>query len=245
MLLTRPGSTRISINTTEGINKTFMRVLLAEDDEVLSDGISKVLRQCGYAVDRVDSGLDADLALTGTTFDLLILDLGLPKLDGLQVLQRLRSRGDHLPVLILTARDSLHDRVAGLDYGADDYMTKPFDLPELEARVRALLRRSQVGAAMELVLGPLKFDTTGMRVTVNGQPLELSAKEIAVLEVLLKRAGRVVSKEYLLEHMYGWDEDVSHNAIEVNVHRLRKKLEPEGLTIRAIRGLGYLIETQA
>jgi DNA-binding response OmpR family regulator len=222
-----------------------MRVLLAEDDEVLSDGISKALRQCGYAVDHVDSGLDADHALNTSPFDLLILDLGLPKLDGLQVLQRLRSRGDRLPVLILTARDGLQDRVAGLDHGADDYITKPFDLPELEARVRALLRRSQLGNNMEIVYGPLKFDTTGRRVTASDQPLDLSAKEIAVLEVLLQRAGRVVSKEQLIEHMYGWDEEVSHNAIEVNVHRLRKKLEPEGVTIRAIRGLGYLLETQA
>lgn len=222
-----------------------MRVLLAEDDEVLSDGISKALRQCGYAVDHVDSGLDADHALVSAPFDLLILDLGLPKLDGLAVLQRLRGRGDRLPVLILTARDGLQDRVAGLDHGADDYITKPFDLPELEARVRALLRRSQLGNNMEIVYGPLKFDTTGKRVTANEQTIELSAKEIAVLEVLLQRAGRVVSKEQLIEHMYGWDEEVSTNAIEVNVHRLRKKLEPEGVTIRAIRGLGYLLETVA
>lgn len=222
-----------------------MRVLLAEDDEVLSDGISKALRQCGYAVDHVDSGSDADHALTTAQFDLLILDLGLPRLDGLQVLQQLRSRGDRLPVLIVTARDGLQDRVAGLDHGADDYITKPFDLPELEARVRALLRRSQLGNNMEIVYGPLKFDTTGRHVAINDQPLELSAKEIAVLEVLLQKAGRVVSKEQLIEHMYGWDEEVSHNAIEVNVHRLRKKLEPDGVTIRAIRGLGYLLETQA
>jgi two-component system OmpR family response regulator len=222
-----------------------MRVLLAEDDEVLSDGISKALRQCGYAVDHVESGLDADHALTAAPFDLLILDLGLPRLDGLQVLQRLRSRGDRLPVLILTARDGLQDRVAGLDHGADDYITKPFDLPELEARVRALLRRSQLGNNLEIVYGPLKFDTTGKYVTINDQPLDLSAKELAVLEMLLQRAGRVVSKEQLIEHLYAWDEEVSHNAIEVNVHRLRKKLDPEGVSIRAIRGLGYLLETTA
>lgn len=222
-----------------------MRLLLAEDDEVLSDGISKALRQCGYAVDHVDTGLDADHALTAAPFDLLILDLGLPKLDGLQVLQRLRSRGDRLPVLILTARDGLQDRVTGLDHGADDYITKPFDLPELEARVRALLRRSQLGNNLEIVYGPLKFDTTERHVTINEQPLDLSAKELAVLEVLLQRAGRVVSKEQMIEHLYAWDEEVSHNAIEVNVHRLRKKLDPEGVSIRAIRGLGYLLETTA
>ncbi len=222
-----------------------MRVLLAEDDEVLSDGISKALRQCGYAVDLVDSGVDADLALTTAPFDLLILDLGLPRLDGLEVLRRLRSRGDRVPVLILTARDGLEDRVTGLNLGADDYITKPFDLPELEARVRALLRRSQLGNNVEIACGPLRFDTTGRSVSVNNEPLELSARELAVLEALLQRAGRVVSKEQLIEHMYGWEEEVSHNAIEVNVHRLRKKLEPEGVTIRAVRGLGYLLETQA
>lgn len=220
-----------------------MRVLLAEDDEVLSDGISKALRQCGYAVDHVDSGSDAVAALDTAPFDLLILDLGLPKLDGLQVLQKLRQRGDRLPVLILTARDGLQDRVSGLDHGADDYMTKPFDLPELEARVRALLRRSQLGTTVEITYGPLRFDTTGRQLSVRDQPVDLSAREISVMEVLLQRAGKVVSKEQLIEHMYGWDEEVSHNAIEVNVHRLRKKLEPEGVTIRAIRGLGYLLET--
>lgn len=222
-----------------------MRILLAEDDDVLSNGISRALRQCGYAVDHVDNGLDADLALTTAPFDLLILDLGLPKLDGLQVLKQLRGRGERLPVLIVTARDSLNDRIAGLDHGADDYITKPFDLPELEARVRALLRRSLLGSTMELTCGPLKFDTTGKRVTVHDQPVELSAKEIAMLEVLIKRAGSVVSKEQLIEHMYAWDEEVSHNAIEVNVHRLRKKLDPEGISIRAIRGLGYLLEAQS
>lgn len=161
------------------------------------------------------------------------------------MLQRLRSRGDQLPVVILTARDGLQDRVTGLDHGADAYITKPFDLPELEARVRALLRRSQLGNNLEILYGPLKFDTNSKWVSVNDQPIELSAKEIAVLEVLLQRAGRVVSKEEMIEHLYGWDEDVSHNAIEVNVHRLRKKLDAQGVSIRAIRGLGYLLETTA
>ena len=221
-----------------------MRVLLAEDDEILADGISKALRQAGFAADRVASGEDADQALQTNNFDLLILDLGLPIIDGLEVLRRLRTRKQILPVLILTARDRLEDRVMGLDFGADDYLTKPFDLPELEARVRALLRRGRVAADVEVVYGALRFDTVGRRVTVHDQQLELSARELAVLEILLQRGGKVVSKEQLIEHMYGWDEEVSHNAMEVNVHRLRKKLEAAGINIRTIRGLGYLLESR-
>lgn len=222
-----------------------MRILLVEDDELLSDGMSKALRQAGYAVDQVGSGADADHALETTSFDLLILDLGLPKIDGLEVLRRLRARNQSLPVILVTARDRLEDRVAGLDFGADDYLTKPFDLPELEARVRALLRRGRGGSSgVEIIYGPLRFDTVGRRVVVNEQQIELSAKELAVLEVLLQRGGSIVSKEQLIEHMYGWDEEVSPNAMEVNVHRLRKKLEPSGVNIRTIRGLGYLLESR-
>jgi len=222
-----------------------MRVLLSEDDEILADGIAKALRQAGFAVDHVGTGEDADQALQLNNFDLLILDLGLPKIDGLEVLRRLRARKQVLPVLILTARDRLEDRVMGLDFGADDYLTKPFDLPELEARVRALLRRGRVAADVEVVYGALRFDTVGRRVTVHDQQLELSARELAVLEILLQRGGKVVSKEQLIEHMYGWDEEVSHNAMEVNVHRLRKKLESVGINIRTIRGLGYLLESRS
>jgi DNA-binding response OmpR family regulator len=219
-----------------------MRILLAEDDEVLSDGISKALKQFGYAVDQVTSGNDADQALVSHPFDLVILDLGLPGIDGQEVLKRLRGRGRKLPVLILTARDGLEDRVTNLNLGADDYITKPFDLPELEARVRALIRRSNYGSETEISYGPIRFDTINRHLDIENQPVELSAKELSVLEILLQRPNRVVSKEQLLEHMYGWDEEVSHNAIEVHIHRLRKRLEPFGLSVRTIRGLGYLLE---
>jgi two-component system OmpR family response regulator len=222
-----------------------VRILLAEDDEILSDGISKALGHCGFAIDKVGTGVDADQALGVGVFDLAILDLGLPGLDGLEVLKRLRARGKRIPVLILTARDGLDDRVAGLNLGADDYITKPFELPELEARVRALIRRSVYAAENEIIYGPITFDVPGRSVTAGGQPVEFSAREIGVLELLLQRPGRVVSKEQLMEHMYGWDNEVSPNAIEVSIHRLRKRLEPFGVGIRTVRGLGYLLEIEA
>ncbi|MBX9572158.1 MAG: response regulator transcription factor [Candidatus Obscuribacterales bacterium] len=221
-----------------------MRILLAEDDEVLSNGISKALRQCGFTVDHVASGSDADVAIASAPFDLAILDLGLPQMDGLQVLKRLRANGKRMPVLIVTARDGLGDRVSGLDLGADDYMTKPFDLPELEARVRALIRRSNYGAETEIVYGPVRMDTASRCITINGEAIEFSSRELAVFELLLQRPGRVVSKEQLLDHMYGFDQEVSQNAIEVLMHRLRKKIEQYGLSVRTIRGLGYLLENK-
>lgn len=219
-----------------------MRILLAEDDRILSDGLTKALEQSGYAVDSVGAGDDADYALTAVPYDLLILDLGLPRLDGLDVLKNLRARSSSVPVLVLTARDTLEDRVVGLDLGADDYLTKPFDLPELEARVRALIRRGHFRSNNEIAYGVLRFDTVGRRVYADGKPLELSAREIGLLEVFLTHAGRVVSKEQLMEHLYGWEEEVGPNAIEVSVHRLRKKLEPFGFNLQTIRGLGYLVE---
>jgi two-component system OmpR family response regulator len=219
-----------------------MRVLIVEDDPVLADGLTRSLRHADYAVDCVTSGDQADHVLLSQKYDLVVLDVGLPKLDGFEVLRRLRHRGSKIPVLVLTARDTLDDRVKGLDLGADDYLTKPFALPELEARVRALIRRGQSGGGSELVHGALTLDTTGRRAMLNGTPLELSARELGVLEVLMLRSGRVVNKEQLAEQLYGWDEEVGVNAIEVYVHRLRKKLEPAGVTIRTIRGLGYLLE---
>ena len=222
-----------------------MRILIVEDDPVLADGITRSLQQAEFAVDCVHDGETADLVLTAQTYDLVILDLGLPKLDGFAVLKRLRRRGAAMPVLMLTARDALADRVKGLDSGADDYLTKPFELPELEARVRALIRRGQAGGSAILTHGALALDTSGRRATLHGAPLELSAREFGVLEVLMLRSGRVVNKEQLAGQLYGWDEEVGANAIEVYVHRLRKKLEPASVVIRTIRGLGYLLEKDA
>ena len=219
-----------------------MRILLTEDDNVLADGISRALRQSGYAVDLVTNGYDSLSALKTNHFDLLILDLGLPKVDGISVLKDLRSSGSNMPVLIITARDTLDDRVKGLDYGADDYMIKPFDLPELEARVRALIRRGQGNASVELSFGDLKFDTIAKRVMYKDEFLDFSAREISMLEIFLQKTGQVVSKEQLLEHIYSWDDEVTQNAIEVNMHRLRKKLEPCGIYIKTVRGLGYLLD---
>jgi two-component system OmpR family response regulator len=219
-----------------------MRILLVEDDRVLADALSRALVQSAHAVDVVTTGEDADHALALGRYDLAILDIGLPGLSGLDVLKRLRGRKSTMPVLMLTAFDTLADRVRGLDLGADDYLAKPFDLPELEARVRALLRRS-TQSTPDLEHGSLRFDTVGRRVFHEKRPLDLSPRELALLELLLMRAGRVVSKEQMVNHLYGWGDEVGDNAIEVNVYRLRKKLEPLGCEIRTVRGMGYLIDS--
>ncbi|MCA0176901.1 MAG: response regulator [Proteobacteria bacterium] len=219
-----------------------MRILIAEDDQVLADGLLRSLRGSGYAVDRVETGSEADAALAAHEFDLVILDLGLPKMHGLDVLRRLRGRGAAVPVLILTAADSVEQRVKGLDLGADDYMAKPFSLQELEARVRALTRRGLGSASSLIKHGPLSFDAAGRVAYMNDQMIDLSAREIGLLEVLLQRAGRLVSKDQLVARLCEWGDEVSNNAIEVYVHRLRKKIEHGPVRIATVRGLGYCLE---
>ena len=218
-----------------------MRILVAEDDAILADGLTRTLRQSGYAVDWVKTGVEADSALEANQFDLLILDIGLPKKSGLDVLRRLRGRDSRMPVLILTALDGVNDRVRGLDAGADDYLGKPFELAELEARVRALSRRG-AGASTLMTHGALSYDQVARQAWLNGAALELSAREVSLLEIFLKRAGRLVSKEQLVSHLCEWGEEVSANAIEVYVHRLRRKLEPADVRIVTVRGLGYSLE---
>lgn len=219
-----------------------MRLLLAEDDNFLADGLSMVLRDNGYLIDVVANGVDADSALTDGPYDLLILDVGLPKLDGFEVLKRMRARGQTLPVLVLTARDRLEDRVEGLDLGANDYLTKPFQLPELEARVRALLRKDQWANRTSINFGSLVFNTVTRAAQIGDRFLDLSARELAVLEIMLLHLGRVVSKNQLTDQLSGWDTEITENALGISVHRLRKKLEQYGLTINAVRGLGYRLE---
>ena len=219
-----------------------MRVLIVEDDSILADALCRSLTQSGYAVDSATQGEDADHMLAYQPYDLVILDLGLPRLSGFDVLRRLRRRSGQTPVLILTARDGVADRVKGLDLGADDYLTKPFDLGELEARIRALIRRGQSGGSTQLGIGKLLLDTAGRRAAIDEQPLDLSARELAVLEILMLKTGRVVNKEQIMEGLCNWEDDIGDNAIEVYVHRLRKKLKTCDIRIRTIRGLGYLLE---
>ena len=219
-----------------------MRILIVEDDLILADGLKNALIQSGYAIDLVNNGADADSVLVYQAFDLVVLDLGLPKLSGFEVLKRLRSRGSKVPVLILTANDDLNDRVKGLDLGADDYLSKPFILAELEARVRALIRRGQSGGSALINVGKLQLDTTNRAASYNNASLNLSARELAVLEILMLKVGKVVNKEQMLEKLCNFDEDISDNALEVYLHRLRKKLDYSDINIRTIRGLGYLLE---
>ena len=218
-----------------------MRLLIAEDDPILADGLLHALRRSGYAVDCVSDGASADAAIAASAFDLLVLDIGMPRMSGLEVLKRLRARKSNLPVLILTARDSTEDRVRGLDLGADDYLTKPFDLAELEARVRALTRRAGHSGQATVELGPLSFDTVGRVAKLHGEPLDLSARELSLLQLLISRAGRMVSKEQIVDNLCQWGEELSANAVEVYIHRLRKKLEPGGVRISTLRGLGYCL----
>lgn len=218
-----------------------MRILITEDDEALAEALTFALGQAGYAVDRVANGAAADEALKDDVFGLLILDLGLPKLDGFEVLKRLRRRNTAMPVLILSGREKPEEKVTGLDLGADDYLAKPFSLSELLARVRALLRRGLGVAPPVVTYGSLSFDTVGRTAAVEGRAVPLSLHETSVLEVLLHRFGRVVSKEQLVEQLYSYDKEVSQNAIEVYVHRVRKKIDGAGVTVRTLYGRGYLL----
>ena len=229
-----------------------MRLLLVEDDQMLAAGIKQGLATAGYVVDIVESAENAIDAMTSDGFDAAIIDIGLPGMDGLELTRRLRrpdmpSRG--MPVLILTARDALHDRVQGLDLGADDYMVKPYELPELLARLRALLRRSQAASTAVLSFGPLELDTAGRRACARvgdvEHAIELGPREWTVLEYLLIHAPKPASKDKLLQALTGWDKEITPNAVEVYVSRLRGKLEPHGVALRSIRGFGYRLELAA
>lgn len=219
-----------------------MRILLVEDDALLADGLARSLRQSGYLVEVASDGAMADRWLQDGEFELTILDLGLPGLDGSEVLRRLRQRKQRTPVLVLSARQALDERVRLLNLGADDYMVKPVALVELEARVRALIRRGQGSAEPVLSLGRLQLDTIGKRAWLEGKALDLAAREWSALEFLVQRVNRIVSKKQITQALYGWDEEITPNAIEKFISRLRGKLEPAGITIRTVRGLGYYLE---
>ena len=219
-----------------------MKILLVEDDPALADGLLASLSNIGFDVTTAMTAAFADSALRTQNYDLLILDLGLPDGDGLDLLRQLRSRKLTLPVLILTARDGLNDRIVGLQLGADDYMTKPFELRELEARVQALLRRSRGGFDQALRLGNLRLEAFHHQFYLGDTPLLLPSREQGVLEALMLSAGRVVSKDRIAQRLAGGTEELADNAIEVYIHRLRRRLAPEGISIRTLRGLGYLLE---
>ena len=216
-----------------------MRLLVVEDDPLLGDGIKAGLEQAGFAADWVRDGMAAQLALGTGSHAAVVLDLGLPRRAGLELLQRMRSAGDKTPVLIVTARDAVEDRIRGLDSGADDYVVKPFDLHELAARLRALIRRSAGEAAPVLRVGEVELDPSARRTRFDGKPVELPPREFALLHALMLGAGRVLTREQLSERLYAWGEEVESNAIDVHVHHLRRKLAPQ--LIRTVRGVGYIM----
>lgn len=217
-----------------------MRILLVEDDELLGDGLKSGLNQQGYTVDWLKDGHVAELALLTETFDAVVLDLGLPKRSGLEVLKNIRLKGVATPVIILTARESLDDKVLGLDAGADDYVAKPFDLKELYARLRALQRRAAGRAEPLINYGHITLDPASHSVFLEGKRINISPREFTLLYKLLENAGRVLSREQLSQSLYGWDTEIDSNAVEVHVHNLRKKLGEE--LIQTIRGVGYMID---
>ena len=216
-----------------------MRILLAEDDRQLGEGLALGLKELGHTVDWVQDGVSAQQALASESLDALILDLGLPQVDGLQILRHMRQQERDLPVLVLTARDTVESRIEGLDLGADDYVVKPFDLMEVDARLRAITRRREGRSAPLIEHGTLTLNPASREVTLEGEPVNLSSYEYAVLETLVTHSGRILSRRFLEERLYGWEEGVESNALEVYIHHLRKKLGKE--LIRTVRGVGYSI----
>jgi two-component system, OmpR family, response regulator TctD len=237
------GST--TLDGTQRGEETALRILLVEDNRQLSDWLAKSLERDHFIVDQAYAGDDADYLLNVERYALVVLDLGLPGLDGLEVLKRLRARGNTVPVLILTADDSVRSRVSGLDCGADDYLAKPFDLTELEARIRAQLRRSNALKSSELRCGTLLYDVTLRRFTLGDEELRLTAREHAILETLIVRAGATVSKDALTHSVFGYEDEANPNALEVHVHRVRKKLAGSDVSIVTLRGLGYVLKAES
>lgn len=218
-----------------------MRILLVEDDPLLGNATQVGLTNEGYTVEWIKDGAEAKSALECNSFDGVVLDLGLPGLDGLDLLFAMRKNGDETPVLVLTARDSINDRVKGLDAGSDDYLIKPFDLDELNARLRAIIRRASGRASPAIVIGGVSLDPVTHKVVMRDKVINLSQREFALLQMLMEGAGRVLSRSHLEEHLYGWNEDIESNSIEVHIHNLRKKLGKE--IIKTIRGVGYTMST--
>ncbi|WP_170327528.1 response regulator transcription factor [Ruegeria arenilitoris] len=221
-----------------------MRIVIVEDNETLANAIAYRLRDRGHAADVLTDGDEADLYLQQEGADLIVLDINLPGQSGLEVLRSLRNRGDSVPVILLTARSETSDRVSGLDMGADDYLVKPFEMDELEARIRAMSRRKQLDYGSRETIGSLEFDRTARQVSANGQVLDVPRREMAVLECLLERRGRIVPKSQLTDYVYGVGADVEDSAVEPHVSRLRKRLQNLGIRIKTARGLGYLLEVQ-
>ncbi len=219
-----------------------MRILVAEDDTAIAAGLAQSLTDEGYVVDRVRDGFAADQALHSDEYDVLVLDLGLPNLDGVDVVRRARARGNGVAVLVVTARDTISDRVKLLDLGADDFLAKPFVLAEFSARIRALLRRRANKGVPVISMGRLRFDIVGRRTWVGESPLELTARESTLLEALLTRTDRLVSRSQLTEALCNWEQELTDNGLDIAVHRLRRKLDGTGVQIRTIRGLGYILE---
>lgn len=217
-----------------------MRILIVEDDTLLGEGLVAALKRQGYTADWLQDGTTAIAALRSEEFDLVLLDLGLPRQDGFAVMSAVRAAGNLVPILVLTARDQIADRVRGLDLGADDYLVKPFDLNELMARIRALHRRAQGQASNTVVYGDIRLDPAAHACTYKGRIVDLPRREFALLRCLIENAGRVLTRDAVVQRVYGWDETLESNALEVHVHHLRKKLYPE--LIRTIRGVGYLVD---